>query len=44
MKKIKLFDINLNQNDINGLLKIYKSKFWASGSGIGNVDKFEKLS
>ena len=42
MKKIKLFDIISNQEEIRALTKVMKNKFWASGSGGGNVLKFEK--
>ena len=42
MKKIKLFDIISNQDEIRALTKVMKNKFWASGSGGGNVLKFEK--
>jgi len=41
MKKIKLFDIITDQQEIKELTKIAKNKFWASGSGTGNVMKFE---
>ena len=41
MKKIKLFDIMINQEEIKKLTKTLENKFWASGSGIGNVLKFE---
>ena len=42
MKKVKLFDIISNQEEIRALTKVMKNKFWASGSGGGNVLKFEK--
>ena len=42
MKKVKLFDIISNQEEIRALTKVMKNKFWASGSGSGNVLKFEK--
>ena len=41
MKKIKLFDPVIDENDIKKVVKTIKSKFWASGSGPGNVLKFE---
>ena len=42
MKKIKLFDPYIDKNEEFALLKSFKSKFWASGQGTGNVKKFEK--
>ena len=42
MKKIKLFDPVFDKNEINEVVKTLKSGFWASGSGSGNVLKFEK--
>jgi dTDP-4-amino-4,6-dideoxygalactose transaminase len=42
MKKIiKLFDPVTDSSEKNAVQKVLKSKFWASGSGIGNVEKFE---
>ena len=41
MKKIKLFDPVIDENEIKKVVKTMKSKFWASGSGPGNVLKFE---
>ena len=41
MKKIKLFDPVFDKNEINEVVKTLKSGFWASGSGSGNVLKFE---
>ena len=41
MKKIKLFDPVINHNEEQEIRKILHSGFWASGSGIGNVSKFE---
>ena len=41
MKKIKLFDPVFDQNEIRAVVKTLKSGFWASGSGSGNVLKFE---
>jgi dTDP-4-amino-4,6-dideoxygalactose transaminase len=40
-KKIKLFDPTIDLSERKALLKIFDSKFWASGSGSGNVQKFE---
>ena len=39
---IKLFQPSINHLEKNAIVKVLKSKFWASGSGIGNVRKFEK--
>ena len=42
MKKIiKLFDPVIDTSEQNAILKVFNSKFWASGSGTGNVKKFE---
>ena len=42
MKKIiKLFDPTIDLSERKALLKTLDSKFWASGSGSGNVQKFE---
>lgn len=41
-KKIKLFEPSIDNHDIEAAVKTIKSKFWASGSGIGKVEKFEK--
>ena len=41
-KKIKLFDVKIDNNEKSGIDKVLDSHFWASGSGIGNVEKFEK--
>ena len=42
MKKIiKLFDPIIDSSERKALLKVFDSKFWASGSGYGNVQKFE---
>ena len=38
---IKLFDPFIDHNEEKAVLKTLKSKFWASGSGVGNVEKFE---
>ena len=40
-KQIKLFDPVVNSQERTALLKTLDSKFWASGSGSGNVQKFE---
>ena len=39
---IKLFQPSINHLEKNAIVKVLKSKFWASGSGTGNVRKFEK--
>ena len=39
--KIKLFDPVIDSSEKKALLKTFDSKFWASGSGSGNVQKFE---
>ncbi|MBL75329.1 MAG: glutamine--scyllo-inositol aminotransferase [Chloroflexi bacterium] len=39
--KIKLFDPVIGVEEENAILKVLKSKFWASGAGSGNVEKFE---
>ena len=39
--KIKLFDPFIDKSEEMALNKILKSKFWASGSGVGTVDRFE---
>tara|TARA_Y100000590_G_scaffold86224_1_gene96613 strand:- start:23580 stop:24665 length:1086 start_codon:yes stop_codon:yes gene_type:complete len=41
-KTIKLFDPIIDQTEKNAVLKVLNSKFWASGSGTGNVLEFEK--
>ena len=41
-KQIKLFDPVINDDEIKSVVKVLKSHFWASGSGSGNVEKFEK--
>ncbi len=41
-KRIKLFDVSINQKEQIAVNKVLKSKFWASGSGIGKVAEFEK--
>ena len=40
--KIKLFDVNTGKQEEVAIQNVLKSHFWASGSGIGNVSKFEK--
>ena len=40
-KKIKLFDPNIGQEEQEKISQVLKSKFFASGSGTGNVLKFE---
>ena len=40
-KKIKLFDPVIDLSERRALLKTLDSKFWASGSGSRNVQKFE---
>ncbi len=38
---IKLFDPYISKAEIEVVVNVIKSKFWASGSGINNVKKFE---
>ena len=40
-KQIKLFDPVINDDEVRAVVKVLKSHFWASGSGTGNVKKFE---
>ena len=40
--KIKLFDVHIGKDEEVAIQNVLKSHFWASGSGIGNVGKFEK--
>ena len=40
-KLIKLFDPAVDSSEKNALVKVFDSKFWASGSGSGHVKKFE---
>ena len=40
-KQIKLFDPVINDDEVKAAVKVLKSRFWASGSGTGNVKKFE---
>ncbi|TLX66530.1 MAG: DegT/DnrJ/EryC1/StrS family aminotransferase [Thaumarchaeota archaeon] len=42
MKKIKLFDPFIGRDEENSLHRVLKSKFWASGAGIGKVQEFEE--
>ena len=41
LKKIKLFDPSIGQEEQEKISLVLNSKFWASGSGKGNVLKFE---
>jgi len=41
-KKIKLFDPMIGLGEERAIKKTLKSRFWASGAGVGNVGKFEK--
>ena len=41
-KKIKLFHPDFSKNEELALIKTLKSGFWASGSGNGQVKKFEE--
>ena len=41
MRKIKLFDPIIDSSENKIISQVLKSKVWASGSGIGNVSKFE---
>ena len=40
-KKIKLFAPNIGKDEKQKISQVLESKFWASGSGTGNVLKFE---
>ena len=40
-KKIKLFDPDFGKDERQKIFQVLESKFWASGSGAGNVLKFE---
>ena len=42
-KQIKLFDPVINDDEVRAAVKVLKSRFWASGSGTGNVKKFERI-
>ena len=39
--KIKLFDVIVDDAEKKATVSVLNSKFWASGSGVGNVIKFE---
>ena len=41
-KIIKLFDPLIDESEERAIKRVLKSHFWASGSGQGNVSKFEK--
>ena len=41
MRRIKLFDPYIGREEKLVVNNVLKSKFWASGSGIGDVHKFE---
>jgi len=38
--KIKLFDPSIGKLEEKTIINVLRSKFWASGSGTGNVLKF----
>ncbi len=38
---IKLFEPYIDKSEEKAVLDVLRSKFWASGSGVGNVAKFE---
>ena len=40
-KMIKLFDPYYGKEEKDAILKVLKSGYWASGSGSGNVGRFE---
>ena len=42
-KQIKLFDPVINDDEVRAVVKVLKSHFWTSGSGTGNVKKFERI-
>ena len=42
-RQIKLFDPVINDDEVKAAVKVLKSHFWASGSGSGNVKKFERI-
>jgi perosamine synthetase len=42
VKKIKLFDPVVDTEESNGIIKVLKSGFWASGAGSGIVKNFEE--
>ncbi len=39
---IKLFDPYISNSEVNAAVSVIKSKFWASGSGVNKVKKFEE--
>ena len=41
-RKIKLFEPSIGKDEENAMKRVLKSKFWASGAGIGKVLEFEK--
>ena len=41
-RKIKLFEPSTGKDEENAIIRVLKSKFWASGAGIGKVLEFEK--
>jgi dTDP-4-amino-4,6-dideoxygalactose transaminase len=41
-KKIKLFDPVIDEHERKKIIEVLDSHFWASGAGIGYVEKFEK--
>ena len=41
-KRIKLFDPHYGKAEEKAILKVLKSGYWTSGSGLGNVEYFEK--
>ena len=42
MSKIKLFDPYVDESEKRAIVKVLDSHFWASGAGIGEVQKFEQ--
>jgi len=42
ISKIKLFDPMIGIDEEKSIIKVLKSNFWASGAGIGDVEKFER--
>ena len=40
--KINLFEPHIDKSEEKAVLNVLRKKFWASGSGIGHVRKFEK--
>jgi len=41
-RKIKLFEPSIGKDEENSIKQVLKSKFWASGAGVGKVLEFEK--